>query len=70
MFSSPKGYLQPLDLLYNAVYKLKFKLKIEDYLIDCHLNGEKLRVTDEKGAYFATDIYNDMSKDIIQGRRF
>ena len=64
--SSLLGYLQPLDLLYNAVYKLQFKLRIEDYLLDCHFNNEKLGVTDEKGAYVATDIYYNMSKNIIQ----
>ena len=61
-----EGYLQPLDLLYNAVYKLQFKLQIEDFLLDCHFNNEKLRVTDEKGAYVATEIYNNMSQGIIQ----
>ena len=70
IFSSLEGYLQALDLLYNAVFKLKFNLQVEDYLLDCHFNNEKLRVTDEKGAYLATDIYNNMPKDIIQAKRF
>ena len=65
-FHPLKGYLQPLDLLYNAVFKLQFKLQIEDFLLDCHFNNEKLRVTDEKGAYVATEIYNNMSQGIIQ----
>ena len=65
-FSSLQGYLQPLDLLYNAVFKLQFKLQIEDFLVNCHFNNEKLRVTDEKGAYVATDIYYKMSKNITQ----
>ena len=61
-----KGYLQPLDLLYNAGYNLKFKLEIEDYLVGLHMKNETLRVTDEKAAEIATKVYYEMSSEIIQ----
>ena len=61
-----QGYLQPLDLLYNAGYKLKFKLEIENYLVGLHMNNEKLRVTDEKAAKIAVKVYYEMSEKVIQ----
>ena len=67
---SLKGCLQPLDLLYNAAYKLQFKSRVENFLLDCHFNNEKLQVTDEKGAHFATDVYKTMSRDVIQAHWF
>ena len=57
-----------MDLLYNAGYKLKFRLEIENYLVGLHFNNEKLRVTDEKAAEKATKVYYDMSENIIQER--
>ena len=55
-----------MDLLYNGVFKLKFQLKIEDYLLDLHFDNKKLRVSDEKAAEFATDVYYNISQGIIK----
>ena len=58
--------MQPLDLLYNAVYKQKFKLKVEDYLLDLHFENKKLRVSDEKAAEFASAVFYEIPHGIIQ----
>ena len=60
--------MQPLDLLYNAAYKLKFNLEIEDHLVGLHMNNQKLGVKDEQAAEIASKIYYEMSENIIQGK--
>ena len=65
-----QGYLQPLDLLYNAACKLKFNLEIEDYLVGLHMDNKKLGVEDEKAAEIATKVYYEMSKNIIQEKGY
>ena len=60
------GYLQACDVLYNAVFKLKFKLMMEDYLLDCHLDNVNLGCKDEEGARMAADAYYDVPKGIIK----
>ena len=55
-----------MDLLYNAVYKQKFNLKVEDYLLDLHFENKKLRMTDEKAAEFASSVYNEIPHGIVQ----
>ena len=58
--------MQPLDLLYNAVYKQKFQLKVEDYLLDLHFEKKKLRISDEKAAEFASSVCGEIPIGIIQ----
>ena len=62
------GYLQAADVLYNAVYKLKFNLRVEDFLLDQHFEGQTLGCNDENAARMASDVYKDVPKSIIKGQ--
>ena len=62
------GYLQAADALFNAVFKLKFKLLMEDYLLDLHFENQKVKCNDEQGSRMATQAFNEIPKSIIKER--
>ena len=57
---------QACDMLFNGVLKLKYKLLMEDYILERHFNNEKLTVNEEQGSRMATQAYNDISKSIVE----
>ena len=60
------GYLQAADLLFNSVFKLKFKLLVEDFIIGQYFEGKKLGCNDENAAKMACKAYHDTPKNIIK----
>ena len=60
------AYLQPADVLYNGVFKLKFKLLVEDFIINLYFDGKKIGCNDENAAKMASEAYYDTPKNIIK----
>ena len=60
------GYLQAADLLYNSVFKLKFKLLVEDFMINQYFDGKKIECNDENAAIMGSKAYYDTPKNIIE----
>ena len=53
-------------MLYNGVIKQKYRILLEDYILDRHFKGEKLTCNDEQGSIMAVAAYQDIPKSIIK----
>ena len=53
-------------MLYNAVLKQKYRLLLEDYILDRDFNNEKLTCNDEQGSILAVAAYQDIPKSIVK----
>ena len=60
------AYLQPCDTIYNAVFKLKHKLAIENYMLDLYFDGEKMACNDENAAYLAANVYDEIPESVVK----
>ena len=48
--------------------KQKYKLLMEDYILDKHFKNEKMTVHDEQASWMAVEAYNSISKGIVKDR--
>ena len=60
--------MQAADVLFNGVFKLKYELLMEDYLIDQHFAGKEIKCNDEQAAKMAVEAFYDTPKSIIKER--